>query len=73
MPAKKPNNQEVFEDGQIIDHYVCDMNSEGDCEANGSIENVVIFRGNKYYVYTDWDGNVINPTQKAVVSSDYLV
>ena len=73
MPAKKPNNLEVFEDGNVIDHYVCDMSSEGDYEANGTIEYVIMYRDKKYFAHKDWDGNIINPSQKAIVSSDDLV
>lgn len=73
MPAKKPNNQEVFENGHVIDHYVCNMDFSGDYEANGSIEHVVMYKDKKYFVHTDWDGNIINPSERAIVSLDHLV
>ena len=73
MPAKKPNNQEVFEDGHVLNHYVCDMSPDGEHEANGSIEYVIVYRDEKYFVHTDWDGIVINPSQKAIVCLDHVL
>lgn len=70
MPAKKPTNLEVFEKGQEEKSYSCYLNFEGDYEPDGSIEHVIFYRDEKYFVHTDWDGNVINPGEKAIVIFD---
>lgn len=51
-------NKEVFDKGEVLEHYPCDVNQNKEVETNGSIENVVLFNGKKYCIITDWDNNV---------------
>ena len=38
-------NKEVFDKGEVLEHYPCDVNQNKEVETNGSIENVVLFNG----------------------------
>ena len=51
-------NKEVFDKGEVLEHYPCDVNQNKEIETNGSIENVVLFIGKKYCVITDWKNSV---------------
>jgi hypothetical protein len=51
-------NKEVFDKGEVLEHYPCDVNQNKEIETNGSIENVVLFNGKKYCVITDWKNSV---------------
>ena len=51
-------NKEVFDKGEVLDHYPCDVNENKEIQTNGSVENVVLYNGKHYYVITDWENNV---------------
>ena len=51
-------NKEVFDKGEVLDHYPCDVNEKKETQSNGSVENVVLYNGKYYYVITDWENNV---------------
>jgi hypothetical protein len=51
-------NKEVFDKGEVLDHYPCDVNENKEIQTNGSVENVVLYNGKYYYVITDWEKNV---------------
>ena len=60
MTKKKPTNKEVYQNGDIITSYPCDING-----SNQSIEYVIDFNGVEYIVHTDWNKKIINPNSKA--------
>ena len=51
-------NKEVFDNGDVLEHYPCDVDENKEIQPNGSIENVVLYNGKKYYIITDWENNV---------------
>lgn len=51
-------NKEVFDNGDVLEHYPCDVDENKEIQPNGSIENVVLYKGKKYYIITDWENNV---------------
>jgi hypothetical protein len=51
-------NKEVFDKGEVLEHYPCDVNENKETQSNGSVENVVLYNGKYYYVITDWENNV---------------
>jgi uncharacterized protein (UPF0333 family) len=51
-------NKEVFDKGDVLEHYPCDVDENKEIQPNGSIENIVLYNGKKYYIVTDWENNV---------------
>ena len=56
----KPTNKEVYNNGEVITSYPCDING-----SNQSIELLVEYQGKEYVVHTDWDENLLKPNSIA--------
>ena len=63
-------NLQVWQYGEVLEHYPCDVDANGECETNGSIEHVVELDGKKYSVITDWENNLRWPEKEAVEVPD---
>jgi len=61
----KITNLEVFNNGEEISSWICDLNDEGEMESNGGQEFLFIYLGKPYTIQVSWDDNVINPNDKA--------
>lgn len=61
-PAKRiyPTAQEVWENGQHIDDWACDLSDN----PNEGIEHEIAYQGKTYYVITDQEDNVLNPREE---------
>lgn len=57
----EPTNRYVYENGELLDSYPCDING-----SNESVEYLVLWDGKKYVVNTDWNEEVMNPDAKAI-------
>lgn len=55
----------VLANGEIVDHWPCDVGADGQHEANGSVETIVEYEGKKYLVVCDWENNSRWPNRKA--------
>jgi len=63
-------NKQVFEEGQIIEHYPMDINpSTGEMKSNGGIEYLIQIDNNVYSIQTDWDNNITDPNGTPMVIS----
>jgi hypothetical protein len=56
---------EVFTKGDSILDYPCDMGG-----SNNAIEHVVEYEGEKYFIQTNWDGEVLEPNELATTLED---
>lgn len=63
-------NIQVWQYGEVLEHHPCDVDANGECETNGSIEHVVELDGRKYSVITDWENNLRWPDREAVEVPD---
>ena len=64
MTSNKTNLQ-VWQYGEEVEHFPCDVDANGEHESNGSIEHVIDLDGLRYSVITDWYGNLRWPHEKA--------
>jgi hypothetical protein len=64
---KLPTNREVWENGEVLDDWACDLDVEtGEASSNGAVEYKMLYNGKVYFVATDWDGEKLyKPHRKA--------
>lgn len=63
-------NKQVFEEGQIIEHYPMDINPfTGEMKSNGGIEYLIQIDNTVYSIQTDWDNNITDPNGTPMVIS----
>ena len=55
---KKKEREEIFKNGYSLIDYPIDMSMDGEQETNGSIEHVVEFNKEYYFVQVSWTGAV---------------
>ncbi len=60
-------NKEVFENGELIDHNLCDWDPiEECCRSNGSAEATYEYKGSQYHLFLDVTHSfVYNPRKPA--------
>ena len=46
--------QKIWDEGDHIEGYPCDVNSEGETESNGSLEHRIEYEGKIYLLHTDF-------------------
>jgi len=55
---KKKLREEIWKDGNSLINYPIDSDMNGKLESNGSVQHVVEFNGEYYYVQTSWQEEV---------------
>lgn len=50
-----PPAQEVMEHGRPVADWPCDTNEAGETESNGSIEQIIRYKGKLYSLLISWD------------------
>lgn len=70
MTMSNPTNLQVWQYGEVLEHYPCDVDANGECETNGSVEHLMELDGKKYSVITDWENNPRWPEKDAVETHD---
>ena len=58
--------QEIFDNGTLLDRWPCDVDRNGELDSNGSQEYLFEFEGQKYIVWVDWDECPIRPNDEAI-------
>ena len=58
-------NDEIFENGSLVDMYPYDFNEYGEPAPNGSEIRVYKYLGEYYEIQVSWDDNVVNPDEIA--------
>lgn len=53
------NKQKIYDEGEVIDHWPCDMGYDGELESNGSRESLVLYKGEYYFIATTWEDDQV--------------